>query len=107
MAAAARTERPRPADSTSSSERAADLDEAPPGTVKPADTESESRRMGAAALMQHEWRQSDGAAVAEAPQAHASGEGPDDAAGHEGTNGYADGHRPGVRMSLTLALNVV
>ncbi len=55
LAQAQHAMRPRPAGSTSSSERA-DMDEAPPGTTTPAEVESESRRMGAAALMQHEWQ---------------------------------------------------
>ncbi len=57
--------RPRPTGSTSSGERA-DMDEAPPGTTTPAEVESESRRMGAAALMQHEWQPAGDAAHPEA-----------------------------------------
>ena len=61
--------RARPAGSTSSSDRAADLDEAPPGTTTNAEAESESRRMGAAALMQHEWQPAGEALPAEAAPA--------------------------------------
>ena len=56
LAQAQHAMRPRPAGSTSSSERVTDMDEAPPGTTTAAEAEPESRRIGAAALMQHEWQ---------------------------------------------------
>ena len=142
LAQAQHAMRPRPAGSTSSSERVADMDEAPPGTTSAAEAESESRRMGAAALMQHEWQPAGGAPPPEAAPAIESAPHPDPAqngaadagdagamheevaaaadagadvaasredgadhdgegaAGHAGTNGFADGHAPGVLCML-------
>jgi hypothetical protein len=57
--------------------------------------------MGAAALMQHDWQQS-GDAPVEAAQADAAEQDAKSAAGHEGTNGFAEGHSPGVPAHMTV-----
>ena len=84
LAQAQHAMRPRPAGSTSSSEHA-DMDEAPPGTTTPAEVESESRRMGVAALMQHEWQPAGDAAHPETVPASEPAPYPDPA-----ENGVAD-----------------
>ena len=134
LAQAQHTTRPRPAGSTSSSERAADPDEAPPGTTDVTEAESESRRMGAAALMQHEWQPAGNAPPSEPAQTHANdaaamdqevaaaaaangasvpdlrnaaSDDVEDAQKHAGVNGFAEGHGQGMLSDHIVAFAVL